>query len=395
MPAASARTTVSAMSASGLIGRFRDQVLAAVLAALYALEVMFSGEVEQHHLSAATVAVLMAASLVVRRTMPMLPLLGLVTIIQLNHTVLPGLAEGGAFLATLIVTIFSAGSYLHGRMQLLAGLIVVAVIPLAALDPDQPPAPGDWVFFIVFIGAPFVAGVVFRRRRERDQEMGEMARRAQAESEARAAQAVGAERARIARELHDVVAHAISVIVVQARGGRRVLGDDAPAARTAFDVIEHAGEQAMTEMRRLLALLRDSELEAAALQPQPGVRRLETLAGELRTTGLAVEVVREGNPVELPPGLDLSAYRIVQEALTNVLKHAGSARATVVLRYLPEALEVEVLDDGDGTGNGGGSGHGLTGIRERVEVYGGELSAGVRPEGGFAVRARFPLGAAT
>ena len=151
----------------------------------------------------------------------------------------------------------------------------------------------------------------------------------------------------------------------------------------------------MTEMRRLLDLLRDTELEAAALQPQPGVRGLEQLAGELRTTGLAVEVLREGNPVELPPGLDLSAYRIVQEALTNTLKHAGSARATVVLRYLPQALEVEVLDDGDGTGNGGGSGHGLTGIRERVEVYGGELSAGARPEGGFAVRARFPLGAPT
>ena len=383
------------MSTSLFLRRYRDPLLAAGLAAAYATEVMLSGEVQDHRASAAVVAVLMGTSLVVRRTMPLLPLMGLITVIQLNHTVLPGLAEGGAFLVILIVTIFSAGRHLHGRMLILAAVVVAGIIPLAALDPDQPPAPGDWVFFVVFLGAPFVAGVVFRHRRERDEEMSAVARRAQVEGEARAAEAVAAERARIARELHDVVAHAISVIVVQARGGRRVLAVSSPEATSAFDVIEHAGEQAMTEMRRLLALLRDTETEAAALHPQPTLHSIDVLAAEVSSTGLPVAVVREGTPVELPPGLDLSAYRIVQEALTNALKHAGSARATVLVRYLPEALELEVVDDGDGTGTGGGSGHGLTGIRERVEVYGGELSAGARPEGGFAVRARLPLEASS
>ncbi len=379
------------MKPTALAARYRDQMLAAGVGVFYALEVLFSGEVAHHRGSAAAVAVLMAASLVVRRSMPLLPVVAVIVVIQLNHTVLPGLGEGGAFMITLILTIFSAGSYLHGRMLVLGGVIVGAIIPLAALDPNQPPAVGDWIFFAVFLGTPFVTGVLFRRRRERDQEMTEIARRAQAEGEARAAEAVAAERARIARELHDVVAHAISVIVVQARGGRRVLDGEPNGARSAFDVIEHAGEQALTEMRRLLALLREIEPQATALQPQPSLGRLDALAAEVTATGLPVEVVREGIPVELSPGLDLSAYRIVQEALTNTLKHAGPARAQVVLRYLPDALEVEVLDDGDGTGAGGGSGHGLTGIRERVEIYGGQLRAQAGPHGGFVVRARLPL----
>lgn len=379
------------MSGFAVTTRYRDQMLAAGLGVLYGLEVLFSGEVEHHRGSAALVAVLLAASLVVRRTMPVLPLVAVIAVIQLNHTVLPGLGEGGGFMIALIVTIFSAGSYLHGWMLVLGGIIVGGIIPLAALDPRQPPAVGDWIFFVVFLGTPFLAGVLFRRRRERDREMTEIARRAQQEGEARAGEAVATERARIARELHDVVAHAISVIVVQARGGRRVLAQDTASARVAFDVIEHAGEQALTEMRRLLALLRETEPPAAALQPQPSLGRIDVLAAEMSASGLPVEVVREGVPIELPPGLDLSAYRIVQEALTNALKHAGPAHAQVVLRYLPDMLEVEVLDDGDGTGAGGGSGHGLTGVQERVEVYGGHLRAGTRPGGGFVVRARLPV----
>ncbi len=238
---------------------------------------------------------------------------------------------------------------------------------------------------MTFLGTPFVAGVVFRRRADRDEEVVE-----------RAQQAVDAERARIARELHDVVAHAISVIVVQARAGRTVLAPDAAGARTAFDAIEHSGEQALVEMRRLLRLLREPDDERdAELEPQVGLRRLDALADSFERSGLSVVVRRVGEPVDLAPGVDLSAYRIVQEALTNALKHAGQARAEVVVTYLPTEIEVEVLDDGDGSGPGGGSGHGLEGIRERVDVYGGRLEAGVRPGGGFAVRARLPLGTAS
>jgi signal transduction histidine kinase len=138
-------------------------------------------------------------------------------------------------------------------------------------------------------------------------------------------------------------------------------------------------------------LLRDTEPSGGGLAPQAGLDRLDSLAREMTASGLPVEVRREGEPVELPPGIDLSAYRIVQEALTNSLKHAGPARAEVVVRYLPGELEVEVSDDGDGTGTGGGSGRGLAGVRERVDVYGGLLDAGQRPQGGFLVRARLPL----
>jgi signal transduction histidine kinase len=148
-------------------------------------------------------------------------------------------------------------------------------------------------------------------------------------------------------------------------------------------------------MRRLLALLRETDRGDAGLTPQAGLARLDSLAGEMAACGLAVAVRREGEPVELPPGVDMSAYRIVQEALTNSLKHAGQARAEVVIRYLPGELEVEVADDGDGSGPGGGSGSGLAGVRERVDVYGGRFDAGRRPEGGFLVRAKLPLGTAT
>ncbi|MDT5299122.1 MAG: hypothetical protein QOG79_2364 [Mycobacterium sp.] len=369
----------------------RDQIIAAGVAVLFVAEILFSTEVDEHKVSAALVGVLMCALLGVRRTLPLLPLVGLIVVIQLNHTVLVGMGEGGSFMVVIILSIYSAGSYARGRVLVLCGAIVAGLIPLALSDPHQDPQIGDAIFFLVFFGTPFVAGIIFRRRRERDVEMTTLAARAEAESAARAVEAVEAERARIARELHDVVSHAISVIVVQSRGGRRVLPPGSDEARGAFDTIEHAGEQALVEMRRLLSLLRDVE-SAPERSPQPGLRRLEALASEVRTTGLPVEIVREGDPVELPPGLDLSAYRIVQEALTNAVKHAGPARARVVVRYTPDELELEVQDDGDGSGGGGGSGHGLDGIRERVEVYGGLLEAGEGPTGGFVVRARLPLG---
>jgi signal transduction histidine kinase len=373
-----------AMNVLAWVSRYRDQVLAAVLAVLFAAEMLLTPEMDDHRWSAALVGVVFSATLAVRRNLPLLLLLEAAVVIQLNHTVLPGLAEGGAFLIGFLIAIFSAGSYLQGARLVLAGVVVAALIPLAAFDPRQPPQVGDWIFFALFAGTPFVAGIVFRRRRHRDEQM-----------TALADEAVTAERGRIARELHDVVAHAISVVVVQARAGRRQLAPEDAAARTAFDAIEHAGEQALVEMRRLLALLRETDRGDAGLTPQAGLARLDSLAGEMAACGLAVAVRREGEPVELPPGVDMSAYRIVQEALTNSLKHAGPARAEVVIRYLPGELEVEVADDGDGSGPGGGSGSGLAGVRERVDVYGGRFDAGRRPEGGFLVRAKLPLGTAT
>ena len=203
------------------------------------------------------------------------------------------------------------------------------------------------------------------------------------------------ERARIARELHDVVAHGVSAIaVVQAQGGGRLVRSDPEEAEDAFATIERTGRQALVELRRLLGMLRVTD-EQRVLAPQPGVARLGALVDDVRKAGLPVELVVDGDVATLPPGVDVSAYRIVQEGLTNALKHAGPARARVHVRYLPRAVEVEVTDDGRGgaivvAGNDGG-GQGLIGMRERVSLYGGRLEAGGRPSGGYAIRARLPF----
>jgi signal transduction histidine kinase len=205
--------------------------------------------------------------------------------------------------------------------------------------------------------------------------------------------AIAEERARIARELHDIVAHAISVIVLQARGARRVIHAEPDEASMALDAIERTGSQALGEMRRLLGLLREGD-EELAMAPQPTLGRLDELVAQVRAAGLPVELSIEGKPMELPPGVDLSAYRIVQEALTNALKHAGPATARVAVRYVDTGLEVEISDDGAGSGNGSGGGHGLAGIRERVTIFGGDVEAGAQPEGGYAVRAWLPYASA-
>jgi signal transduction histidine kinase len=216
---------------------------------------------------------------------------------------------------------------------------------------------------------------------------------AEREQEQRTRLAIGDERSRIARELHDVVAHSVGVIVVQAQGARRVFDRDPERAREALGSIEQTARHALSEMRRSLGVLRDDR--SAMLAPQPGIADLDGLLEQAREGGLTVELVVEGEPRALPRGVDLSAYRIVQEALTNTIKHAGPARSRVTMRYGARELELEVSDDGPGSsvnGAEGGSGHGLVGMRERVASHGGELHLGSGPEGGFVVRASLPLG---
>jgi signal transduction histidine kinase len=369
---------------------YGDLVLAGSIGALYCLELAFEGDVE-HRLPSMAVAVCFAAALAVRRRAPMAVLAVGLVVIELDNTVLKGLAEAGAFLLGIVIGIYSAGRYARGYWAALSIVFVGVSIPLAAIEPGTPVAFTDFAFFGMFFGGPYVAGRVIRHRREREQQLESEAGALKLERDLKAREAVAEERVRIARELHDVVAHAISVIVLQARGGRRVLHSDPGEAREALDAIERAGEQALTEMRRLLGLLRDGD-EELALAPQPSLARIDDLAASLTETGLPVEVRVEGTPVNLPPGIDVTAYRIVQEALTNTLKHAGPARAFVVVRYEPGVVELEVLDDGPGAAGGNGSGHGLVGIGERVAVYGGELASGRRPEGGYALRARLPFG---
>jgi signal transduction histidine kinase len=274
--------------------------------------------------------------------------------------------------------------FLIALAALAAGNLATAFSPVSSF--------GNAVFFTV---VPGVAMVIARRIvRERELLADALSARAELlerENEARATEAVAVERARIARELHDLVAHNVSVMVVQAGAERHALPDEQSATRDTLRSIELAGRQALAEARRLLGMLRSDE--GQGLEPQPSLDQLDLLIAQIRNAGLPVELAVEGAPVALPAGVDLCAYRIVQEGLTNALKHAGPAHAEVRLRYAPRALQVEVRDDGQGAArrNGDGAGHGLIGMRERVALYGGEVHAGPRESGGFEVRAQLPL----
>ena len=213
----------------------------------------------------------------------------------------------------------------------------------------------------------------------------------EAASGERARAAVADERGRIARELHDVVAHSVSVMVVQAGGLRRLTSPDQTVEREALTTIEETGRRALAEMRRMVGVMRTDDTPAER-EPQPGLSQLDRLVTVMGDAGLPVGLSIEGAPARLPAGLDLSAYRIVQEALTNSLKHAGPARAHVTVRYQPDILELTVSDDGLGDRSVDGSaGNGLIGMRERVLVYGGTLEAGAKPTGGFRLHARLPI----
>jgi signal transduction histidine kinase len=290
-----------------------------------------------------------------------------------------------ASLLTGAVAFYSLGAYADERRAAIGvafGLVALWVTVFVSAQVDF----GSFFFSTMLAVAPWLVGRNFRARNLR-------LAAAQREQEQRARLAASNERARIAREFHDVVAHSVGVIVVQAEGARRVLERDPERAREALESIERTGRKALAEMRRSLGVLR-LENGDAALEPQPGLNDLDALVRQARQSGLTVEVTVEGERRTLPQGVDLSAYRIVQEALTNTIKHAGQVPTRIAVRYGEDQLELEISDDGPGPpgeADDRGSGHGLVGMRERAALYGGELRAGPRPEGGFVVRARIPL----
>jgi signal transduction histidine kinase len=254
--------------------------------------------------------------------------------------------------------------------------------------------PGHSVDELVFIPLEFaiswVAGFALRERVEEAEAAEIRATLAEQQRDAAARIAEAEERARIARELHDIVAHAVSVMVLQVGAVRHKLPDALAEDRDALTDVERAGRTALAEMRHLLAAMRRDGDEAELL-PQPGLDGLDSLLEEVGRAGLPVELHVDGKPFPLPRGIDLSAYRIVQEALTNALKHARASDADVTVRYRPDELKIEVRDDGEGGSASDGFGHGLVGIRERVKIYGGEMTAGSE-NGGFVLSARLPLG---
>jgi signal transduction histidine kinase len=280
---------------------------------------------------------------------------------------------------------------------------VLLWLPVAAVNlfggaseaaPDQVPAPPGFLVIANVLVAlvVFFIGRTVRGRRAAAQVLQERASAAEANQRALASHAVADERRRIARELHDVVAHHISVIGVLSTGARRVLRRDPDAAEEALATIADTSRTTLREMRRLLDVLRTDEEQDADLAPQPGLTGIETLVEQVREAGLPVRWEVTGEPVALEAGVALTVYRIVQEALTNTLKHAGTATACVCLCFDADGLQVEVSDDGRGPlpHSGDGVGHGLVGMRERVALYGGTLHTGHRPGGGFNVRARIP-----
>jgi signal transduction histidine kinase len=363
--------------------RHGDEVLAAALTALALLGIALTEAPESHRVASAALAVAIGAA-AARRSRAPLPLLGLILAVSVVALAVPMFAEptnSGVFVFYLLA-VYSAAAHTSGRRTLVAGGMVVGLYVMAFASDGTGITADTVIFYTLLLSTPWAAGRAVRQRRLRDREL-EL-------EKGRAAAAIVEERARIARELHDVVAHAISVMILQARGGRRVLESEPADARDAFTIIEGTGQQALDEMRRLVGMLRSGD-ETLPLAPQPRLNELGMLVEQVRAAGLPVQVAVEGEPRDVPPGVDLSAFRIVQEALTNALTHAGPAQARVVLRYRADELELEISDDGPGTGDGSGSGYGLVGMRERVLVYGGELQAGRQPGGGYALRVRLPF----
>jgi signal transduction histidine kinase len=251
----------------------------------------------------------------------------------------------------------------------------------------------ELLFIPIDFGISWAAGFALRERAEKAEAAEIRARQAEREREAAARVAVAEERSRIARELHDIVAHAVSVMVLQVGAVRHKLPDALAEDRDALRSVECAGRTALAEMRRLLAAIRPDGDEAE-LVPQPGLDGLDSLLEEIERAGLPVELHVDGEAFPLPRGVELSAYRIVQEGLTNALKHAGASDADVTVRYRPDELEIEVRDNGQGSATSDGLGHGLVGVRERVKIYGGEMTAGRATEGGFVLSTRLPVSGA-
>jgi signal transduction histidine kinase len=303
-----------------------------------------------------------------------------------DHTVVP--FDGVTFVVAC-AALFLVGS-LRDRSQAVAGFGVGEGVLAVVVHNDPHSGLGNFVVAsIIFTIVWAIAFGVGRKSVEAD-EARDRATRAEREREDRALAAVAEERARIARELHDVVGHSVSVMTVQASGVRRLLRPDQEREREALLIVERTGREALAEMRRMVGVLRRPE-EAPALAPQPSLEHLDRLVEQARDSGLPVELRVQGEAVELPAGVDLTAYRLVQEGLTNAIKHARATHAEVVVNYGDGQIEVTVSDDGKGVGNGDGGGHGLVGMRERVSVYGGELDAGPQPGGGYRLRAKLPV----
>lgn len=363
----------------------RDLLVAALFAA-WALTEVLVGAVSGPRVVDLATALLATVPLVWRRSAPALS--GLVC--AAGAALKTGLAvnmDGMAMLTAVAFASYSAGRNLPTRR---AVGVVAVMIALVSAVLWRVPDTGlyGWVFVAIWIGGPGAAGAVFRAQLERAARLAARAARAEVQREEHAREAVRVERDRIAREMHDTVAHAVSVMVLQTGAVRSRLPEDLASERTALDQSAETGRRAIADLRRLLGLLRSDD-EVDRVEPQPTLGQLDALVTESRRLGLDIDLQVEGDWPTLDPSLEVSAYRIVQEALTNVHKHAHASTATILLRYATGQVHISVTDNGTSDPRSDAEGFGLLGIRERVEVYGGRLSAH-RNGQGFVLDASLP-----
>ncbi|HJY44173.1 MAG TPA: histidine kinase [Propionibacteriaceae bacterium] len=338
---------------------------------------------------AATATALIAMPLLARRRFPFaapVSVWGLAAALSFVDGRLVGFTTTASVIG--LVAAYLLGN-LRDKMLGRVGLAVVLIGAVIVMYNNPSHSTGGLVVLPAMFLIGWLAGFALRERSTQAEEAEDRAARAEQERAAAARIAVAEERGRIARELHDVVAHAVSVMVLQVGAVRHRLPQSLTEDKDALIDVEKAGRAALAEMRRLLGAMHDGgDVELA---PQPGLDNLDALAERVSRAGLPVHLQVEGEIVQLPRAVELSAYRIVQEGLTNSLKHAQASRADVTVRYRAEDLELEVRDDGVGTSSSDGLGHGLVGIQERVKIYGGEMSAGAGSRGGFVLNARLPL----
>jgi len=357
-----------------------DGVLAGLLTVGAQWQIWLGKDGAGHQLWAALMAVAIMAPVAVRRRYPAVVGTGVPVLSAADHALWDPKFIGypvATFCALYALSVWTS------PRRFACGTVLAAAAFLATSV-----APGGQVQVAVPFTAVTVVVMLLIRRIIGDRDR--RARMAERERDVAAREAVVEERARIARELHDVIAHNVSMMVLQAGAERAVLDGANGGTRDVLHTIEQIGRSALTEMRRLLGMLRSDA--ADPLSPQPRLADLPVLISQVREAGLPVELHIDGQPRDLPAGIELSAFRIVQEALTNALKHAGPARAQVSVRYRTDTLELEITDDGAGQAMpAGGGGHGLAGMRERVALYGGRLDAGCRPAGGFGIRVLLPV----
>jgi signal transduction histidine kinase len=369
-----------------------DLLLALAFLVESELEVVLLVDGAPHAGVAAACMVPIAAGLALRRRAPVVAL----TLTAVGLTAMQPLGRGVGdniylpFFAVLFV-LYSTGRHADDRGAFVGFLIAAATAALGSAIDDYPDTAIDYVLGpIVIGGGPILLGRVIRHRARLNRTLREKAESLRRRRADQAEQAAANERTRIAGELHDVVAHAMSAMVVQAAGARRLAAKDPERARDAFAAVETTGREALTEIRRMLGVLRHQD-EPIGLAPQPTLRHLAALVERTRAAGLPVELTVEGAERELPVGVDLTAYRLVQEALGGAIEHGSAGWAHVTVRYQPDAIDVEVRDDGTAKDEP----RQLMGVRERVSLYGGQIHAGARRSGGHSVRARLPVGGAS